>query len=462
MHILHKFLVAAILTAVSIAQTSEAADYPLKISQDGRTIVDQSGTPFFINGDTAWSLIGQVSKEDAELYLKDCAEKGINSVVVTLVEGHYADNAPANFYGVQPFLSPGKLRTPNEEYFAHADWVISKAAEYGIQLVIAPLYLGCCSDGWLSDLQTKNSEADARWYGRWIGDRYKNFPNLIYVWGNDMNPGNVRSKIRAMAEGVKARDPAHLQTFHAAPENSALDQWSASETWLDINVTYTYEPVQNKSLQDYNRQPYLPYFLFESQYERDFYNADAHQTRKQAYVAVLSGAGGHHYGNNPLWHMNGRPGDSGNTWKNHLDAPGRSQLVHVRRLFESRDWHELVPDQAHSVVTNGFGTGDNFVAAAMTSDRETAIVYFPGNRPVTFNFDAVAGQDKQAWWYDPRNGSVAELSLANRKGLQSISPPTNQDWLLVVDDADSGLPPPGSVSDAKTPEPPRNLRTIGG
>jgi hypothetical protein len=31
-------------------------------------------------------------------------------------------------------------------------------------------------------------------------------------------------------------------------------------------------------------------------------------------------------------------------------------MVHVKRLFESRQWYNLIPDQAHTVVTVGYGT----------------------------------------------------------------------------------------------------------
>jgi hypothetical protein len=377
-------------------------------------------------------------------------------VIVTLVEQFYADNAPANFYGDQPFSVPNDFTTPNEAYFAHADWVINKAAEYGIQIVLAPNYLGCCNDGWLSALLNNNSEADARFFGNWVGQRYKDFPNLIYVWGNDLNPGTARAKIRAMAEGTKSADPNHLQTYHAAPENSALDQWDASETWLDINITYTYEPIQGKSLQDYNRVPFLPYFMFESQYERDFLNATPRQTRKQAYTAVLTGANGHHYGNNPIWHLNGRPSNPGPDWKNSLNAEGRADVQHVGELFRSRDWHLLVPDQARTLVTSGGGTGEDYVAAAVTSDSNTAIVYFPAQRAVTVNLDQVAGSSYLGWWFDPRNGTATEIDMQGKSGSQQFTPPAASDWVLVIDNAATNPRPPGSAQPVR-PLPPQNL-----
>jgi len=446
--------IALAIVSIMIAAESGAAEFPLKISADGKRFVDQNDVPFFINGDTPWSLIGQVSKEDAELYLADCAAKGINSLIVTLVEGFYADNAPANFYGVQPYLTPNKFSTPNDEYFEHADWVIRKAAEYGIQIILSPNYLGCCDDGWLAALRDDNSIADARAYGQYVGNRYKDFPNLMYSWGNDLNPGNVRDKIRAMAEATKAADSNHLHTYHAF-QSSALDHWDASESWLDFNITYTYHAVQIAVLSDYNPSPSLPFFLFESQYENDFMNASAQQTRKQAYVAVLSGSSGHHHGNYPIWHMNGSPGDDGPDWKTRLDDEGRADVQHVGELFQSRAWYRLMPDQAHEFVTDGYGTGQNYVGAAVTDDQVTGIVYFPNQRSVEIDLDQVSGSEKNAWWFNPRDGSATAIDTADFAGSQQFSPPSSGDWVLVIDDAAANLAAPGTVVDPPDPpEPP--------
>lgn len=439
-------------------ECASAQVFPLKVNNDGRHIVDQSNQPFFINGDTAWSLIGQVSKEDAEMYLRDCVANGFNSVIVTLVEEYYADNAPANFYGVEPFTTRNDFTTPNEAYFEHADWVINKAAELGLQLIIAPNYLGCCDDGWLDTLRNNNSVADARWYGEWIGDRYKDFPNIIYVWGDDMNPGDLRTKIRAMAEGVKSQDPNHLQTFHAGSNNSALDQWDANESWLDINTTYTYEPVQQKSLQDYNRSPFLPFFLFESQYENDFMGATPEQVRKQAYIAVLSGANGHHYGSWPIWHMNGKPNDNQVNWKDTLGYEGRMDMKHVRQLFESREWHTLIPDQGHLLVISGYGSGDSFVAAALSGDSATAIIYFPRRTTISVDLGQISGTSKTGWWFNPRDGSATEIGTLGGSGNMSFTPSSGNDWVLVIDDTSRGFGAPGEESAVVRPNRPENLR----
>jgi hypothetical protein len=451
------------ITPTGIYNTTQYI-YPLKPSGNGRYFVDQNNMPFFINGDSPWALIGQVSNEDAQIYLQDAASKGINSIIVTLTESHYADNAPANYYGDVPFTTPNSFITPNEAYFAHADWVIHKAAEYGIQVIIAPNYLGCCTDGWWDELMNNNSISDAAWYGNYIGNRYKNFPNIMYAWGNDTNPCGVnstqtacsqRDKIRAMAQAAFAADPFHLHTYHASPEFSALDIFDpGSDPWLTANATYTYQPVQIKSLQDYNRTAGMPFFLFESHYEKDWANAQPIQVRRQAYVAILSGAAGQHVGNNPIWHMNGIPGDTTNTWKSHLNDEARTDLPFIRALFESRLWYTLIPDQTHSIVIAGYGseTGSDYVGAARTSDGSTFIAYIPSQKQITLDMTKVSGISAKAWWFNPRDGTSQLIGSFPTTGTMNFTPSTNEDWVLVLDDASLNLSAPG-FSIAATPTP---------
>lgn len=449
-------------SATPTIQTGSPA-FPLKLAADpnARYLVDQNNQPVLIIGDTPWSLIGQVSKEDADFYLRDTAQRGFNSVVITLVESHYADNAPRNFYGDDPYLvyegGVPRFDTPNEAYFAHADWVIRKAGDYGLQVILAPNYLGCCGDGYVDELASSvNSLAVVQAYGTFIGNRYKDFPNLIYVWGNDTNPcGNndsstgctVSQKINAMAAAVKAADPNHLHTFHSSPEYSAADiKETHNYSWIDFNITYTYLPVQGNVLNDYNRSPSMPSFLFESHYERDWNNASPLDTRKEAYVAILSGASGNHYGNNPIWHMNSISLNGINdSWKNHLDDEGRADMVHVKNLFASRNWVALVPDQTHSVLTDGYREGSNYAAAARTSDGSTVIVYTPSQRELTIAMNQVNGSAAQAWWYNPRDGVAQSLGTFANSGSQGFTPPTSGDWILVLDNADQNFPTPGTA-----------------
>ncbi|MCB9134593.1 MAG: DUF4038 domain-containing protein [Anaerolineales bacterium] len=429
--------------------------FPLKLSADpnARYLVDQNNLPFFIVGEAAWSLIGQVSLEDAQFYLDDLATRGFNTVIVTLVEGYYADNAPANFYNVPPYIPANDLSSPNEDYFAHADAVINYAASKGILVILAPNYLGCCDDGWRSVLEQQNTLQDAINYGTFIGNRYKNFPNLVYAWGNDMNPdtSNVHEKIDAMVNAVKSVDPNHLHTFHPTSEFSAWDVMNLyNYSWIDFNAIYTYNPVQGEVIANFDPDnnlataPPMPLFLFESHYENDWANKNALITRREGYVAVLSGASGYVYGNNPIWHMNGHPFWSTTDWHLHLDDEGRADMAHFRALFASRDWVSLIPDLNNTLVTGNKGTGENYSAAARTSEGNTAIIYFPQAKTISINMAQISGISAKVWWFNPRDGSALAGETLPTNGIQNFTPPTNEDWLLVLDNADLNLPAPGN------------------
>lgn len=53
---------------------------------------------------------------------------------------------------------------------------------------VAPLYLGCCHDGWLEIIQQyPDGVKKSREYGQWFANRYKHLPNLVWISGGDHN-----------------------------------------------------------------------------------------------------------------------------------------------------------------------------------------------------------------------------------------------------------------------------------
>lgn len=456
-------LSALALSLVSLAAMDPTSPrYPLRVGPDGRHLVDQQGTPFFINGDTPWSLAAQVSREDVELYLRHRAALGVNSLIITIPEGFYCtgcrEGDPRDFYGNRPFLVPNKFTTPNPAYFDHADWVMRRAGEFGMQVLMSPMYTGYdtgkpTADGWYAALAGENSVADCRWYGEWIGRRYRAVPNLIYVLGNDRDPGDVREKIRAVAEGIQAQDPGHLMTYHARPGHSSADVWApAQDRWLTLNGTYLYGDVWKKSLEDYRRTPPLPFFLFESRYENE--GAQARdikgtplQVRRQAYASLLAGSCGHHYGNGPVWHLNAAPEypNGRAPWKEALNDPGAITLLpHIKRLFESRSWHTLVPDGDRKLVLNGDEVADDPVPAARTQDRATAIAYVPTPRSIRVDLSQLSGAEVRGWWFNPRDGSRTDCGVFPGMRPHEFRSPSDGDWVLVLDDATRTFFPPGA------------------
>jgi len=404
------------------------------VSPDHRHLVDQSGTPFLVQGDAAWSLVSGLTKEEAELYLEDRRRKGFNSVIVNLIEHKF--RGPVNRYGDAPFTTPGDFATPNEKYFEHADWVIRKAAEKGIQVFLAPIYLGYIGteEGWVEEALANGPEKCRNW-GRYVGKRYAGFNNLVWMIGGDRNPDTARQDVDAIVQGIKEFDKRHIFTAHCHPENSAIDQYQ-QDGWLDLNTTYTYGIVHSMLLRDYHRTPPIPFVLIESTYEGE-HNASAVQIRRQAYWALLSGATGQFLGNRPIWLFD--PG-----WEAAMNSTASRDMTRLRALFSSRPWYELVPDDKHEVVIEGLGEfrGLDYLAAARTSDGGTVIAYAPTPRAITVDMTKISGKEVRVVWFNPRTGKSDSAGEFPTSGKHQFSPPGEGDWILLLDDAARKLPAP--------------------
>ena len=421
---------------------------PLAVSENHRYLVDQNHVPYLLQGEAAWSLIVVPSDQEVEQYLKNRRDKGFNAVLVELIEHRYSKRPPLNAAGDPPFTTPGDFSTPNEKYFAHADWVIRKAGEYGSQVLLTPIYLGYVGtdEGWIEELVKLKPEKCLE-YGRYLGKRYKDFDNIIWVMGGDRNPKDVIEKVDLIALGIREFDKRHLFTAHGNSEPSTPEQFGGGG-WLDINSSYSCETVHERLFRDYNHQPVLPTFLIESCYEGE-HNSSEVQIRRQAYWAVLCGGFGHVFGNNPLWHFEGPslyPFEG--TWQQAMDLPGSQSMMHWGKLFRSRHWFDLLPDQKHEVVTAGVGEflGNDYLAAGRTLDGSTVIAYMPTKRTIKVDMSKVSGAQAVAWWFDPSSGRVTEAGAFPTTGILEFTPPAEGDWVLVLDDASQKLPPPGQSS----------------
>ncbi|HEV2401682.1 MAG TPA: glycoside hydrolase family 140 protein [Candidatus Sulfotelmatobacter sp.] len=416
-----------VLTVVVLCATLSfgAERYPLRVGADHRHLVDQNGTPFLVQGDAAWSLISGLTKEEAEKYLEARRRLGFNSIIVNLIEHKF--RGPVNRYGEGPFITLGDFSTPNEKYFAHADWVIRKAQEKGIVVFLAPIYLGYIGldEGWVDELKANGPEKARNW-GRYVGKRYRDFDNIVWIIGGDRNPDKVREDVDAVAAGINEADERHLLTAHCHPENSAIDQY-ANEGWLDLNSTYTYGIVHQKLRVDYDRQPPMPFVLIETTYEGE-HNASAVQIRRQAYWAILSGATGQFMGNRPMWLFD--PG-----WEAALDSVGSQNMSRLYSLFRSRPWDLLVPDEKHEVVVDGLGefNGMDYLTAARAGDGSLVMGYLPSARTITLQMNSISGKQAVASWFNPRTGDWTKIGEFPPCGKKDFTPPAKGDWVFVME-----------------------------
>jgi hypothetical protein len=245
--------------------------------------------------------------------------------------------------------------------------------------------------------------------------------------------------VRAIAEGIRTFDPRALHTAHGAPETAALEYW-ADESWLQINNVYTYGTVCPAVLEQYARRPRMPLFLIESTYENE-HEVTEQRLRAQAYQAVLCGATGQVFGNNPIWHFDGPgPYPPPATWQEALDSRGAQSMTHLGSLLAKVPWWLLEPDSDHRLVIDASASDNQRAVAARTRDRALAIVYVPGSRELTVDLKQLAGPKVAARWYDPAQGrfSVVSGSPFPASGPRRFDPTSSNgsgldDWVLILE-----------------------------
>lgn len=457
------------------ASAQGASPFPVRISANGHHLVDAAGKPFLLHGDTAWTLIVQLTKEEAEEYLAHRRQQGFNAILVSLGESDFRNNPTKNKYSDSMFTTPRDLSTPNETFFAHADWVIQKAAEKGILVVLNPCYTagGGAGEG-LAQAVVDGGPTKCRNYGRYIGNRYKDYTNIIWQAMGDASPAPGSALEQNWLEillGIKEFAPSHHWTAHFSRFTTALDQ-AAFAPHMTIDNAYGANRTYIQTMRAYNRANPKPTFLNEANYEgtgvphyASAANESPQMMRAQAYWTLLSGATGHIFGNHSVWAFGhpayiGRYTDSAD-WRAGLDSLGAREMGHVKRLFEGRAWFDLIPDQDHSVVTTGYGTfgtddrtaGGDYVTAARTSDGSLVMAYVPstgtGSRTITVDLTRLSGP-AAATWYNPTEGTYTAITgspFANRGSRDFTTPGDNgtgaNDWVLVIVSATPVASPDG-------------------
>jgi hypothetical protein len=429
--------------------------------------------PVFITGDAAWSLITQLNNSDVELYLSDRASRGFNFIWCGAVDNYFQSNAPKNYYGSSPFDGPD-FTNENATYWAHVDYVIQKAEAYGITVALSPGFVGYRSPGGYLSSYISSSDAVMTAYGAFLGDRYKKFPNLVWVLGGDVDPKTgVVPKLTDLARGIRSKDVAHLIIAEGQGGFAALDTF-AGTTWMNLNWLYfQLTDIPRGAASNYSRSPWLPPLQGEGWYENEHFMTPL-QLREQGYWAVLSGAylGNAGFGNRPLWYFNGgpeaRPGDP--TWQSQLGSPGSEDQTWLGKLFRSREHWRLVPDIDHVVMTDGYDSrtffssaweflrselhrepyrlGSASSVAARTSDGQTIIAYIPTGRAATITIDMSQIVDARSrakcWWFNPRDGSSTLIGIFATGGRRKFTPPDADDWVLVIDSVAASLAAPAS------------------
>jgi hypothetical protein len=446
----------------------------LKVNQSQRYLETTDGKPFLWIGDTAWELFHKLNREEATEYLENRKAKGV-SVIQAVVLAENDGLRKPNSYGEVPLIDLDPTK-PNEAYFEHVDFIVNKAEELGLFVGMLPTW----GDKVFSESPGSGpivfDKENAFIYGEFLGKRYKDKP-VVWILGGDRNIANddVLEIWRAMAAGLKKGDNGnHLITFHPRG-NSSSSLMLHNETWLDFNMYQSghderFNNVYEFAAKDRALQPIKPTLEGEPAYEdiavqfwnyfdyskieggkdavldkdgliknRSFYKEGFftdYDVRVHAYWNFLSGACGYTYGNNAIWQMFKKGGDIAlpclYDWRESMNRPGAFDLQNVRTALEDK-FYKIVPDQ--SLIENPVKRGENYIAAAGSTDNSFALVYLAKGQPVKIVTGKLKGTVK-ASWFNPRNGFKKQFGIFRNSGITEFTPPSSgkgYDWMLVLE-----------------------------
>jgi hypothetical protein len=411
------------------------ARFPLTVSPDRRRLLDADGRPFLVQGDAAWSLIANLTLEDAFFYLDDRRARGFDALIVSLVEHRFSADPPRDRSGRAPFHDPMDMSSVNDAYFDHAERVLAACEERGLAVLLAPAYLGyrqrgpdgepTHAEGWYDEVVATGSDGCRR-YGEYLGRRFGRFANIVWCLGGDWDPDATRPALDALAAGIRSTGFRNLFTAHVRPETSPLEAFAGSD-WLDLNLTYTYGIVHRALLADWARDPVWPTILIESTYEGE-HNATALQVRRQAWWSILCGASGHCMGNNPIWLF-------WDGWQEALDLPGSRDMERWGDFFRALPWATLEPDVEARLIIAGAGEarGLDRATAAISTDRRLAVIYIPSPRPLTLDLGALDGAEMRVDWFEPGTGVRASGGIVRADGRVTLAPPFAEDSALTLE-----------------------------
>ena len=453
------FFLLAIILGVS-GQAQPTANQRLLVSANGRFFTNGNGEPFFWLGDTGWLLFSKLNREEAALYLEDRKQKGFNVIQAMVLhnvalQNAYGDSGLINRNVATPLTTPGA--SPDDatayDYWDHVDYIVDLAAEKGIYMALVPVWGTNVKNGWVS-------RGDAGTYATWLANRYKTRWNIIWLNGGDIRGTDSMETWKRIGRNLRTADPYHLITFHPYGRTTS-SQWFHNEPWLDFNMfqsghrsydldtskaEHRFGPDNYKFLHiDYNLKPTKPSFDGEPSYELIPYGLHdttkpywgAADVRRYAWWAVFAGGAGHTYGHNSVMQMH-KPADkesaygSKKYWDQALNDEGAQQMVHLKNLMLSKSYFDRVPDQSLIAGKNG----EKYDYLLATRGRDYAMVYAYTGRPFKVVMGKIRGQQVEASWYSPRDGSSQPIGRLANKGIQQFDPPgepaEGNDWVLVL------------------------------
>lgn len=216
----------------------------------------QDGKPFFWLADKGWEMLHRLTRTEIETYLDNRRVKGFNVIQTVLISEFIHKDKLTNYYNdsifrdenpVKPFITPGSdpENAVEYDYWDHVVYAVKTDESKGLYLALLPSW-----GEWVTPRTDKalfNTKEQAYNYGWFLGNRYRNSPNIIWILGGDRNPDERTIGIelwRTMAgiadgtNNMKKMDgqadyTPTLRTHHSFTSSA---KWFHNDEWIDFHT----------------------------------------------------------------------------------------------------------------------------------------------------------------------------------------------------------------------------------
>lgn len=407
----------------------------LVVSEENRYLKHENGVPFFWLGETGWLMPERLNRDEVPYYLEKCKEAGYNVVQVQTLNG-----VPTmNYYGQYSMIDGFNFKNIDRKgvygYWDHMDYIIKTAERYGIYIGMVCIWGTPVSQGLMNVDEAKS-------YGKFLAERYKDNPNIIWFIGGDIR-GDVKTDVwEALAKSIKAIDKNHLMTFHPRGRTTSA-AWFNDADWLDFNMFQSGHrrygqrngdgdyPIEENTEEDNwrfveasiiksNLKPVIdgePIYedIPQGLHDENEIRWNENDVRRYAYWSVFAGSFGHTYGHNSIMQFV-KPGyntayGAKKPWYDALEDPGFNQMKYLKNLILTFPFFERIPDQSVIVGKNG----QRYDRVIATRGNDYMLVYNYTGIPMQIDLSKISGAKKNAWWYSAKTGELDYIGEFDNK-----------------------------------------------
>lgn len=426
----------------------------LSISENRRYLME-GDKPFFWLGDTAWLMFLKLDEDEIYTYLRNRKEKGYNVIQTVLIQ------SPQD---VESSLASGRKDVKKSEYWEFVDRVLNMAEQMGLYIGLLPAW------GSLVKANILNMET-MRTYANFLGKRYQNRKNLIWILGGDVR-GDVGYDVFCLeGEILKSYNPERIIAYHPFGRTSS-SLWFHNEPWLDMNLFQSgHRRYDQASLGEWDDNAEKETFFGEDNWkyvDRDLSydivkpTLDAEPSyegipqglhnprnpyweewdvRRYAYWSVFAGAVGHTYGSNSIMQFYDDFNERGaygvrELWQDAMHHPGCAQLKYLKDLMESVDFINGKADDSLLL----FGQKERYHRISVFAGEDYILCYDYMGDEFLLDLRRFQNMALDAWWMDPRNNSLSYITTIKGQEKWLASPVARKekanDWVLILKKAD--------------------------